>query len=90
MGRGNDTIEHLRPDLNTTVCSGAAYQASAVVPPSQSNMELYFDTHQLEDADCNSILVRVNSLNQSEDHCTLISIQDPLCPTKETLGEAMR
>ena len=81
-------MEQLRTELNMRDCSGAAY--STVLDPSQSNMELYFDTNQLEDADCNSILVRVNSLNQSEDHCTLISIQDPLCPTKETLGEAMR
>ena len=87
MGRGKDTIEQLRPELNTTVCSGAAYQASAVVPPSQYYMELYFDTNKLE---TESILVRVRSLNESESLCTLISIQDPLCPPKKTLGEAMR
>ena len=50
-------------------------------------MELYFDTNKLE---TESILVRVRSLNESESLCTLISIQDPLCPAKITLGEAMR
>ena len=86
-------MEQLRPELNTTVCSGAAYKASAVVPPSQSNTnmeELYIDTNQLEGTDTDSVLFRVRSLNQSESLCTLISIQDPLCPAKLTLGEAMR
>ena len=69
-----------------TLSSGAAYRASAVVPPSQSSIK-YFDTNQLE---TDSVLVRVRSLNHSEALCTLISIQDPLCPPKESLGEAMR
>ena len=67
-------------------CSGTAYQTGAVVAPARAS-EKYFDTNQL---DTDSILVKVRSVNQSEVPCSLISIQDPLCPTKETLGEAMR
>ena len=68
-------------------CSGTAYQAGAVVQPSRASIK-YFDTNKLEDTD--SILVRVRSLNYTDVPCTLISIQDPLCEVKETLGEAMR
>lgn len=67
-------------------CSGTAYQTGAVVAPARAS-EKYFNTKQL---DTDSILVRVRSLNQTDGLCTLISIQDPLCPSMETLGEAMR
>ena len=89
--RGKDNREQLRLRSNMRDCSGTAYQASAVVRPSRASIK-YFDTNKLEDTD--SILVRVRSLYHTDNlkdlPCTLISIQDPLCPPMETLGEAMR
>ena len=76
----------MRYNMTEIYCSGTAYQTSAVVTPSQSSSQ-YFHTNQL---DTDTVLVRVSSLNQSDDLCTLISIQDPLCPPKKSLGEAMR
>ena len=37
-----------------------------------------------------SILIKVELANQDDRLCTLISVQDPLCPVKENLGEAKR
>ena len=76
--------------------SGAAFQYNKTINSSHSeySMAKYFDSSQIETA---SIIIKVglsnignSDFNETDQLCTLISIQDPLCPLKENLGEAMR
>ena len=74
----------------TTICfSGDAFQYNTTIIPSHSEYSVtkYFNSSQL---DTTSIIIKVELSNESDWLCTLISIQDPLCPLKENLGEAMR
>ena len=76
----------MRRGLTNTPFCGSAFQFNTTILPSQS-VSKYFDSRQLEAA---SIIIKVELANQDDRLCTLISVQDPLCPVKENLGEAKR
>ena len=67
-------------------CSEVAFQRVADIIPSDS-VTWYFDSSLLDTA---SVIIKAKVSNESDCLCTLISVQDPLCPAKENLGEAMR
>ena len=67
-------------------CSGLSYTSHTQIHPSQSRIR-FFDTSLLS---TDSIIVKVNTRDDSDCLCSLISIQQPSCPFYHEFAQAQK